>query len=168
VLDFVPLSDPRIREIPVHDSGEPLVDVRTEGPIRVDYGLTRTHALLRSGVVDRLVAAQSLLPRPIRLLVFDGCRADVVPHSTGGSVDLTLSDVDGEELAMDRGATVECARVGKNRRLLDVVLTAVGLVNYPPAWWHWSHGDRYWAFTTGTLIARYGPDQLLEPDLEST
>jgi D-alanyl-D-alanine dipeptidase len=168
VSDFVPLADPRIRAIPVQDNGEPLVDVRTEGPLRVDSGLTRAHALLRSGVVDRLVAAQSLLPRPIRLLVIDGCRPDAVPHSTGGSVDLTLSDVDGVELAMDTGdATVEKVRVAENRRLLDITLTAVGLVNYPPAWWHWSHGDRYWAFTTGTLIARYGPDQLLEPDLPS-
>ena len=39
------------------------------------------------------------------------------------------------------------------------------LVNHPPAWWHWSQGDRSWAFTTGSLIARYGPDQLLEPDV---
>ena len=167
MLDFVPLADPRIRAIPVHDNGEPLIDVRTEGPLQVDSGLTRTHALLRSGVVDRLVAAQSLLPRPIRLLVIDGCRPDVIPHSTGGAVDLTLSDVDGEELAMDTGVTVENVQVVENRRLLGIALTAVGLVNYPPAWWHWSHGDRYWAFTTGTLIARYGPDQLLEPDLQS-
>jgi zinc D-Ala-D-Ala dipeptidase len=166
MLDFVPLSDPRIRAIPVHDNGEPLIDVRNEAPLRVDSGLTRTHALLRSGVVDRLVAAQSLLPRPIRLLVIDGCRPDVIPHSTGGAVDLTLSDVDGKELAMDAGAPVKNVRVVKNRRLLGIALTAVGLVNYPPAWWHWSHGDRYWAFTTGTLIARYGPDQLLEPDLQ--
>jgi D-alanyl-D-alanine dipeptidase len=166
VLDFVPLSDPRIQAIPVRDNGEPLIDVRTEGPLRADPGLTRAHAMLRSGVVDRLVAAQSLLPRPIRLLVIDGCRPDVVPHSTGGSVDLTLSDVDGEELAMGGGATTENVRAVENRRLLDVTLTAVGLVNYPPAWWHWSHGDRYWAFTTGGLIARYGPDQLLEPDIE--
>jgi D-alanyl-D-alanine dipeptidase len=164
VLDFVPLSDPRIRAIPVQDNGEPLIDVRAEAPLRVDSGLTRAHALLRSGVVDRLVVAQSLLPRPIRLLVIDGCRPDVIPHSTGGAVDLTLSDVDGEELAMGTGATGENVRVAANRQLLGTALTAVGLVNYPPAWWHWSHGDRYWAFTTGTLIARYGPDQLLEPD----
>jgi zinc D-Ala-D-Ala dipeptidase len=166
VLDFVPLSDPRVRAIPVRDNGEPLIDIRTEGPLRTDPGLTRAHAMLRSGVVDRLVAAQSLLPRPIRLLVIDGCRPDVVPHSTGGSVDLTLSDVDGGELAMDAGATIGNVEAVENRRLLNVTLTAVGLVNYPPVWWHWSHGDRYWAFSTGTLIARYGPDQLLEPDMD--
>ena len=79
----MPLSDRRIREIPVHDNGEPLVDIRTEAPVRVKPGLSRTRALLRLGVVDRLVAAQSLLPRPIRLLVVDRCRPDVIPHSTG-------------------------------------------------------------------------------------
>lgn len=161
----MPLSDPRIQEIPVHDNGEPLVDIRTEAPVRVNPGLSRRRALLRLGVVDRLVAAQSLLPRPIRLLVIDRCRPDVIPHSTGGSVDLTLSDMDGEELAMDADTAAENIRVAENRRLLNITLTAVGLVNYPPAWWHWSQGDRYWAFTTGSLIARYGPDQLLEPDV---
>jgi zinc D-Ala-D-Ala dipeptidase len=164
VLEFVPLSDPRIRAIPVRDCGESLVDVRTEAPLRVDSGITDTHALLRSGVVDRLVVAQSLLPRPIRLLIIDGCRPDVVPHSTGGAVDLTLSDVDGKKLVMD-GGVAPTTRAEENRRLLNAALDAVGFVNYPPASWHWSHGDRYWAFVTGTLIARYGPDRLLEPDV---
>jgi D-alanyl-D-alanine dipeptidase len=29
-------------------------------------------------------------------------------------------------------------------------------VNYPTEWWHWSHGDRYWAFVTGADAAFYG------------
>ena len=31
-----------------------------------------------------------------------------------------------------------------------------GFVNYPTEWWHWSFGDRYWAFVTGHGAARYG------------
>jgi D-alanyl-D-alanine dipeptidase len=30
-------------------------------------------------------------------------------------------------------------------------------VNYPTEWWHWSHGDRYWALLTGAEAALYGP-----------
>jgi D-alanyl-D-alanine dipeptidase len=35
-------------------------------------------------------------------------------------------------------------------------LTGAGLVNYPTEWWHWSFGDRYWAYASGSA-ARYGP-----------
>ncbi|GAA1506793.1 M15 family metallopeptidase [Nocardioides humi] len=44
-----------------------------------------------------------------------------------------------------------------HRTLLADVLGAQGLVNYPTEWWHWSHGDRYWALTTGAPHAVYGP-----------
>jgi D-alanyl-D-alanine dipeptidase len=30
-------------------------------------------------------------------------------------------------------------------------------VNYPTEWWHWSFGDRYWAYVTGTGRSHYGP-----------
>ena len=36
-------------------------------------------------------------------------------------------------------------------------LRHAGLVNYPTEWWHWSYGERYWAFATGAEHARYGP-----------
>jgi len=49
-----------------------------------------------------------------------------------------------------------------NRATLIAALTAVGLVNYPTEWWHWSYGDRYWAYTTGVPAARYGPVSLPE------
>lgn len=41
-------------------------------------------------------------------------------------------------------------------------MTATGSVNYPGEWWHWSCGDRYWAFITGPHHARYGPATLNE------
>jgi hypothetical protein len=44
-----------------------------------------------------------------------------------------------------------------NRQVLCGVLTKVGLVNYPTERWHWSYGDRYWAYVSGTPAARYGP-----------
>ena len=39
-------------------------------------------------------------------------------------------------------------------------MTATGFVNYPSEWWHWSYGDRYWAFIAGPSHARYGPTTL--------
>jgi len=37
-------------------------------------------------------------------------------------------------------------------------------VNYPTEWWHWSYGDRYWAFVTGAPHALYGPTKCARTD----
>ncbi|MFC0505411.1 M15 family metallopeptidase [Micromonospora costi] len=100
---------------------------------------------------------------------------EVAPHSTGGTVDLTLCTADGREL--DMGTAVNATpvasadacftwspRVGpearRNRTVLGAALLAAGLVNYPTEWWHWSYGDRYWALSTGADRTRYGPVDL--------
>ncbi|MFD4626466.1 M15 family metallopeptidase [Streptomyces sp. NPDC058475] len=100
---------------------------------------------------------------------------EIAPHSAGAAVDLTLVDADGHEL--DMGTRVNAnpeesdgacytaaenitAAARANRRLLADALTAVGLVNYPTEWWHWSYGDRYWALATGAEHAVYGPMEL--------
>jgi D-alanyl-D-alanine dipeptidase len=95
----------------------------------------------------------------------------VAPHVAGAAVDLTLCEPDGTELPMgtDVNATPEesggnCytaatgipADARSNRELLSKVLTAVGMVNYPTEWWHWSYGDRYWALRTGVPNALHG------------
>ena len=48
----------------------------------------------------------------------------------------------------------------QNRAVMGDALSAVGLVNYPTEWWHWSYGDRYWALATGAGHAIYGPKEL--------
>jgi len=97
---------------------------------------------------------------------------EIAPHSAGAAVDLTLVSHDGQEL--DLGTRVnaspeesegacypEAANISPaaraNRRLLGDALSRAGLVNYPTEWWHWSYGDRYWAFGTGAGHAVYGP-----------
>ncbi|MEV0588739.1 M15 family metallopeptidase [Nonomuraea sp. NPDC050310] len=97
---------------------------------------------------------------------------EVAPHVCGAAVDLTLLDADGAEADMggelnaapeeDGGACYtehpglsEHARA--NRRILIDAMRAVGLVNYPTEWWHWSYGDRYWALRTNAPAAVYGP-----------
>ncbi|WP_245966785.1 M15 family metallopeptidase [Sphaerisporangium album] len=94
---------------------------------------------------------------------------EVAPHVAGAAVDLTLCDADGNELwlgtqvndtdtdACHTAGTAVPAEAAERRRVLGEALTAAGLVNYPTEWWHWSYGDRYWAYVTGASAARYGP-----------
>jgi D-alanyl-D-alanine dipeptidase len=95
----------------------------------------------------------------------------VAAHPSGAAVDVTLVDADGRPL--DMGTAIDAtpedsdgacyldapaisARARANRRLLAASLRSAGFVNYPTEWWHWSHGDRYWAFVSGAGAALYG------------
>ncbi|TMR93896.1 M15 family metallopeptidase [Nonomuraea basaltis] len=97
---------------------------------------------------------------------------EVAPHTAGAAVDLTLCGPDGVEY--DMGTQVNdnpeesdgaCYMAAPNisadarahRKLLADALESTGLVNYPTEWWHWSYGDRYWAMSTGSSHALYGP-----------
>ncbi|MEV7430673.1 M15 family metallopeptidase [Nocardioides sp. NPDC092400] len=202
------LSDPRVRAVPVVESGEPLV--------RLGADLSPVGARVRRGLAERLVRADAALPDGLRLRVLEGHRSavdqqaiitayaaqlrvlhpeaagdpaalerltsrfvsplDVAPHVAGAAVDLTLVDVrtDPAGVELDLGTPVDAtpeqsggrcftaatdipAAARARRRLLAEVLGAEGLVNYPTEWWHWSHGDRYWALVTGAAHALHGP-----------
>ncbi|MEU6789391.1 M15 family metallopeptidase [Nonomuraea angiospora] len=213
---IVLLSDPRIAAVSVKECGEPLVDLRTVEAIRVDPRLADregAYAHVRLSVADRLVAAQTRLPRELRLLITEGYRRvglqqqyfdssltrhraahpgwdenrvhveasryvsppDVAPHVTGGAVDLTLCTSTGAELPMGTpvnatppedgeacytASTAISAEAKANRHILGAAMTSIGFVNYPTEWWHWSYGERYWAFTTCAHHALYGPWEL--------
>ncbi|MEV0825061.1 M15 family metallopeptidase [Nonomuraea rubra] len=210
--EIVLLSDPRIAEVAVKECGEPLVDLRTLKVLRVDQRLADPQgafAHVRLSVADRLIAAQTRLPRELRLLVVEGFRPavlqqryfaesvtahqaehpgwnehrayleasryvsppEVAPHVSGGAVDVTLCTASGIELSM--GTQVNATppesdgachtdypgishEARRNRDILGAAMASAGFVNYPTEWWHWSYGDRYWAFTTSSLYARYG------------
>lgn len=96
---------------------------------------------------------------------------DVPPHSTGGAIDITLIDDYGKELDMgsilddmpDRNENRNFTFANnisdpakKNRQLLIDALSQVGFVNYPAEWWHWSYGDKYWAYHAKKPYAIYG------------
>jgi D-alanyl-D-alanine dipeptidase len=102
----------------------------------------------------------------------------VVPHSTGGALDVTLCTADGAELdigteldATPKASGNACfthalniaVPARRNRRTLSGALHRARLVNYPTEWWHWSYGDRYWAVLTGEMSTRYGPVRLDVP-----
>ena len=88
------------------------------------------------------------------------------PHSTGGTVDLALLQY-GEPADMGWGFNEpgpgSCTahpvgnRARQNRDILAHAMDAAGFINYPQEWWHWSYGDRYWAFQTTAPATLFGP-----------
>lgn len=100
---------------------------------------------------------------------------DVAPHTTGGAVDLTLVGSNGQWLDMgtefnaspletNEATYTQAENISdeakENRKMLVDVMTAVGFVNYPTEWWHWSYGDKYWALSKGQPYAIYGSKEL--------
>lgn len=97
---------------------------------------------------------------------------NIPPHLTGGAFDVYLIDEQGEAVDMgihpkewmqDVGGKLSLTAsryistaAQKNRRLMSEALTAVGFVNYPTEYWHWSYGDRYWAHAKQAKHAVYG------------
>ncbi|MFJ7150356.1 M15 family metallopeptidase [Streptomyces sp. NPDC100445] len=74
--EIILMSDPRVAAVPVHECGEPLVDVR-RGPLLVDsrkQGDSDAYFYLREGVLERLLRAQAHLPAGLGLLVVEGYR----------------------------------------------------------------------------------------------
>ncbi|WP_051530020.1 M15 family metallopeptidase [Anoxybacillus tepidamans] len=97
---------------------------------------------------------------------------DVAPHPTGGAIDLTLIDANGNELDLGTqydaipqetnyatffDATNISKQAMQNRQMLAYALQSVGFVNYFTEWWHWSYGDKYWAVMTNADWAVYPP-----------
>lgn len=101
----------------------------------------------------------------------DGTK-NVPPHSTGAAVDLYLVDMNGTPVDMgihpadwlsdlegklsltDSGHISPAAKA--HRTIMAKALSSVGFINYPTEYWHWSYGDRYWAYHTNNPFALYG------------
>ncbi|MER6423155.1 M15 family metallopeptidase [Streptomyces sp. NPDC001137] len=74
--EIILMSDARVAAVPVAENGEPLVDVRDKLLVD-DRKHEHSHGAevhLRRGVLDRLLAAQALLPEGLRLLFVEGYR----------------------------------------------------------------------------------------------
>lgn len=90
----------------------------------------------------------------------------VPPHTTGGAVDVVLFATDTELLmgcelneqceAMRTDYSALSGQNARNRTMLVEAMLAAGFVNYGHEWWHYSFGDRYWAFQTSAEVAIYG------------
>lgn len=97
---------------------------------------------------------------------------NVPPHNTGAAVDVEILDHTGNVIDMGMEAkdcmfvdpdlcmtncTTLNATAQKNRRILFEVMHAHDFINYPTEWWHYSYGDRYWAYHKNQPHAIYGP-----------
>jgi zinc D-Ala-D-Ala dipeptidase len=91
----------------------------------------------------------------------------IPPHSTGGAVDLTLIDKNGDELDMGtlvnadpeeskNACFTDAQNISDTAKILIQTMSESDFVNYPTEWWHWSYGDRYWAYHSGRAHALFG------------
>ncbi|MGW0538210.1 M15 family metallopeptidase [Streptomyces sp. NPDC003032] len=77
MTEIILMSDPRVEAVPVRESGEPLVDSSLRKALLIDdrkHDDAGAFAHLRSGVLERLMEAQSHLPDGLRLLFIEGYR----------------------------------------------------------------------------------------------
>lgn len=91
-------------------------------------------------------------------------RAAAPLHTTGGALDVTLVDKQGNVLPMgtkfdafsDKTNTDWFKGTGsveeKNRKILYDCMIRAGFVNLPSEWWHFEYGDRNWSEVTGKDI----------------
>lgn len=93
----------------------------------------------------------------------------IPPHTTGGTVDLTLTDEKGNELNMGTefdffGPEANAfffeiykhnPEVAKNRRILREAMEAEGFTIDQDEWWHFDYGNQIWALKSGRPFAFY-------------
>ena len=109
-------------------------------------------------------------------------KENVGGHQTGGAIDITLVDENGEEL--DMGTRYEeysekthtnndtiTEEQKKNRRYMCEKLEKLGFNNFPTEWWHYSYGDKMWAAYKNKKTCMYGyiePEQEVEKEQKKT
>lgn len=98
---------------------------------------------------------------------------EVAGHPTGGAVDLTVVNIDGNELDMGTAiadfneaekmktfASSITKEQAAHRALLHDAMVAQGFAPFYGEWWHFSYGDREWASFYGKEKALFGPIKL--------
>lgn len=85
---------------------------------------------------------------------------EVAGHPTGGAVDVVLlqnrkeiwmgTKFNDEPSETENRTYLNSVLIDEearlNRELLIQVMNKSGFTNYPAEWWHWSYGDKYWAY----------------------
>jgi D-alanyl-D-alanine dipeptidase len=105
--------------------------------------------------------------------------ANIPPHSTGGAIDVYLINDQNEPVDMgihprdwmedlDGSISLTTSRListeaQENRKIMSQALSAAGFANYPTEYWHWSYGDRYWAYQKKQPNAIYGSYPFKDP-----
>ncbi len=109
-----------------------------------------------SQVPQQLGAVGGLMRQAIQQIPL----AQTSPLATGGTLAVRLLDGAGRPLPMldawswlkfDFGPASR--EVREHRSLLAEAMQQGGFANALPTWWHWSYGDRLWAWATGQIEA---------------
>lgn len=146
-------------------------------------------SLVRESVKELLILVSERLPEGYKLVVWETYTPKAlhealrnkklsendmsgISHMTGGAVDVSLADEEGNLLEMgtdlNHGApqnkstlyfeelaesgvdlSDEELEIRKNRRILYRAMSEVGFVNNPLAWFHWDYGNVWWASAVG-------------------
>lgn len=170
-LERVGVSLPRGMALLVWDG---LRSLDTQREIANRFRTSLNGARVSDADLEQLVC-QYVSPLPATSLIHQSAPA---PHSTGGAVDLTLADEDGNALDLGthfddfrrvalpahyerRGNRTDLSRESATRRLLRRVLfhamLSAGFAPYPFEFWHFELGTRRAAAYHGHSAAKYGP-----------
>jgi len=123
--------------------------------------------------IENIKTYPSILKKVEKFWAYPSCDTRCPPpHSTGGALDVCLSDKDGN--IVDMGSMVdqmdetsnpnfyaniknEEAIIWNSRRnLLREIMTKFGFAQHPNEWWHFSYGDQLWAWKNKKENAIYG------------
>lgn len=134
-----------------------------------DNRFTKVKKLHSDWGQDELFNETTRLVSPI--INQDGSK-NIPPHSTGGAIDVYLINDKGESVDMgihpkdwmlDNDGSISIptshsisAEAKKNRKIMSEALLKAGFVNLSTEYWHWSYGDRYWAYHKHEPHAIYG------------
>jgi D-alanyl-D-alanine dipeptidase len=147
------------------------------------YRTLNTQKILYDGYYDELKKVHpdwtdEKLKESVEIFV---CRPSYDPknpsfHNTGGTVDLTLVDADGDEIQMgtpfdefterafadhfEDKNDEESQIFHKNRTILKNIMEEAGFVGYDEEWWHYCYGTPQWAKERGTDFAIYGSAEI--------
>src|SRR3989344_5276088 len=181
LIGMIPSS--YVRAIPVRENGESLVLVLPSEKIKI-FCPDEKEVLVRKTVLDKFIAASSMLPNGLKVKILYGYRSlrdqeieakarrysampdGKGPHQTGGAIDVLIADNNGKSLDFGteyRGYGDDVFMHSKyitlkqklNRKLLRKIMHSAGFVYYPGEWWHYSYGDQTWAAYTGNKHALY-------------
>lgn len=140
-------------------------------PYKLQEELYRTY----SETIDRQLGIQALdepskkkiISKYVSEPIYDRMNAPV--HTTGGAVDVTLINLEEQEIDMGTEfdafslETNTCFyentyndKLRYNRRILYNVMKRVGFTNLPSEWWHYDYGDAFWSYYSGKPILYEG------------
>lgn len=155
---------------------ENLRKTRPDNRLLVTYGFRTLEIQTRMFLRFLVEECAEFVPDPVKL--YDKVHKKVaVPtvagHPTGGAVDVTLVDALGQRLDMgcpiyDFDGAYETfdpsvRGIAKdNRMLLRDCMLRVGFAPFDGEYWHFSYGDREWAFLTGAPASLYNQKTLQE------